>query len=247
MHGIMQILQLRVMAPLKRLIGAVAKKKRADDSATVTSAEGGVDIFVRDNLFKNVSKGVFVEVGAAQPDFLSISMLFRSMGWRIIAVEPNPAFCELHRKKGYEILEYACGERDADNVNFTVVDSHNVAYEKGNVTYESFSSLEIKDEYRKLYESTKINFDSKTIKVKLRRLDTILATHAAEIDHIDILSVDTEGWEIEVVKGLNLDKYKPKVMVIENLFNSEEYRSFMDKRGYILWRQIPPNDIYIRK
>lgn len=209
-----------------------------------TQAEGDVDRIIHKRFFAGRDSGrVFVDVGAARPDYLSISALFRSLGWRIIAIEPNPAFCELHKKKGYEVLQYACGDSDEDNVDFMVVDSHGDEYEKGQVSYESFSSLGIKDSYQAL----KKDLDTKTIKVNLRRLDTILETHAPEINHIDILSVDVEGWELEVLGGLSIEKYKPQVMVIENLLNEKKYREYMKAISYILWRYIPPNDVYIRK
>ena len=91
------------------------------------------------------------------------------------------------------------------------------------------------------------DLDKRTIKVNLRRLDTILKRHAPEIDHIDILSVDVEGWELEVLAGLNTAKYRPKVMIIENLLQDSKYRSYMEGLSYLLWGTIAPNDIYVSK
>jgi hypothetical protein len=58
------------------------------------------------------------------------------------------------------------------------------------------------------------------------------------------LSVDVEGWELEVLDGLDLEKYRPRVMVIENLFRDRKYRAYMRAKGYTLWRCLRPNDIY---
>jgi hypothetical protein len=101
-------------------------------------AEGDVDKVVQRRFFRNQNAGVFVDVGAANPDYLSVSALYRALGWRIIAIEPNPAFCAMHHKRGHEILQYACGERDEDGVDFCVVDSHGERYQNGQVSYESF-------------------------------------------------------------------------------------------------------------
>jgi len=205
-------------------------------------AEGNVDKIVRRRFFPGVGHGrVFVDVGAAGPDYLSIGALFRSIGWRVIAIEPNPVYCEAHRARGHEIYEYACGARDEDNVDFVVVNSHGAEYERGRVSYESFSSLAVKESYAAL----KGNLDRKTIKVNLRRLDTVLRAHAPDIDRIDILSVDVEGWELEVLDGLSMSRYRPRVMIIENLFDDEKYRSYMKTLEYVLWRTIPPNEVYV--
>jgi|SRR5271165_4306535 len=206
----------------------------------VSRAEGDVDRIVQQRFFPEQTSGILVEVGAARPDYLSISARYRSSGWTVIAIEPNPAFCELHRGRGFEVLEYACGDHDEDGVDFCVVNSHGTQYENGEVSYESLSSLAIKDAYAK----TASSLDVSKIKVNLRRLDTILTTHAPDVQQIDILSVDVEGWELEVLEGLNLEKYRPRVMVIENLFRDRKYRAYMEARGYSLWRCLRPNDIY---
>ena len=208
----------------------------------INKAEGNVDQIIQRRFFPEQRSGIFVDIGAARPDYLSISALYRSMGWRVIAIEPNPAFCDLHRERGYEVLQYACGDHDEDNVDFFVVDSHGAQYANGEVSYESFSSLGIKDSYAAL----KHNLDKRKIQVNLRRLDTILKTHAPDVEHVDILSVDVEGWELEVLRGLSTEKYRSQVMVIENLFNAREYRDYMKSIGYILWRRVRPNDVYVR-
>ena len=207
-------------------------------------AEGNVDQIISQRFFPEHESGkVFVDVGAARPDYLSISAMFRLKGWRILAIEPNPEFCKLYKERGYDVLEYACGDHDDDDVDFSVVDLHGAAYENGQVSYESFSSLTIKDSVKALGKG--LELDVKTIRVRLRRLDTILESVVPKINRIDILSVDTEGWELEVLSGLSLAKYRPTVMVIENLFNAKEYRAYMKDNGYILWRRIRPNDVYV--
>ena len=39
---------------------------------------------------------------------------------------------------------------------------------------------------------------------------------------IDFLSIDVEGHEYEVIKGLNLKKYKPRILLIEFLNEKED-------------------------
>jgi FkbM family methyltransferase len=206
-----------------------------------TRGEGGIDQMVYERFFSETSAGVFVDVGAARPDFLSMSALYRARGWRVIAIEPNPSFCQAHRAAGYEVLEYACSNRDEDNVDFEVVDSHGKAYKDGSVSFESFSALAIKPSYRAL----QADLDVKRIKVNVRRLDTLLAEHAPDVVQLDILSFDVEGWELEVLDGLSFERYKPHVVIVEKLFNEAAYRRALRTRGYVLWRRRAPNDVYV--
>ena len=221
----------------------VVGKARAEASQgkPKTHGEGEVDQIVRDHFFPRVPAGVFVDVGAARPDFLSMSSLYRSLGWRVIAIEPNPVFCQAHRAAGHEVLEYACSNHDEDAVDFEVVDSHGAPYEGGAVSFESFSALEIKDSYRTIRD----DLDVRRIKVNVRRLDTILAEHAPEVKRLDIVSVDVEGWELEVLEGLSFHRYQPTVLIVENLFSDDSYRRVMEDRGYALWRRVDPNDVYV--
>lgn len=205
-------------------------------------AEGNLDRMIQERFFQTGNTGIFVDVGAAHPEYLSNSALFRSLGWRIVSIEPNPAFCDLYRQKGFEVLQYACGDHDEDHVSFSVVDSHETPYADGTVSYESFSSLQVKDTYRAL----KPNLDEKQIQVDMRRLDTILKTHAPDVSCIDILSIDVEGWELEVLEGLSLERFRPRVMLIENLLDARSYRQRLSDLGYLLWRRLPPNDVYVR-
>jgi FkbM family methyltransferase len=205
-------------------------------------AEGGVDRLVYEEFFAGITDGVLVDVGAAGPELLSVSALFRDLGWRAIAVEPNPVFCQTWRDAGLEVLEYACSDRDQDDVPFEVVDSHGTVYEGAPVSFESMSSLKIKDTYRTVHAEP----DVRTIRVNVRRLDTLLAEHAPDVERLDMVLVDVEGWELEVLDGLSFERYRPKVLIVENLFAEAAYRDAMVGRGYTLWRHVWPNDVYVK-
>lgn len=210
------------------------------------AAEMDVDREVRETFFKDKKEpGVFVEIGAARPDYLSVSASFRKLGWKVISVEPNPEFCKLHRDLGYEVHEYACSDADLDDVEFFVVDSKGAEYQGGNVSFESFSSLGIQNEFSELYDTVKNNTQVRKIPVKVRRLDTILAEHEPDVKTVDIVAVDVEGWELSVMRGFSIEKFQPRVIILENLFKKDEYVDYMRSRGYGLWKRLEPNDVYV--
>jgi FkbM family methyltransferase len=206
-----------------------------------STTEGGVDLLVRTRFFPAQADGAMIEVGAANPDYLSLGALYRSMGWTVLSIEPNPDVCALHRARGNNVLQYACGDRDQDNVEFTIVDSHGAAYEGGSVSFESFSSLSIKDDYA---QKLPVGVGIRKVTVDLRRLDTLLDQHAPTISRIDLLAIDVEGWELEVLDGLTFERFRPQVVIVENLFNDKTYRRYMANLGYGLWRRVAPNDVY---
>lgn len=210
------------------------------------TAEHDVDLLVQQAFFAGSVRGVLVEVGAARPDYLSIGASFRALGWKVISIEPNPDFCAAHRSLGHNVLEYAASDEEADDASFSVVHLKGADYLNGTVSFEGFSSLGIKGKFAALYETMKSMSEVKTIPVKVRKLDTILATHEPDLQTIDVLAIDVEGWELNVMRGLSVNRYQPKVVILENLFDEAGHVSFMSERGYKRWRRLDPNDVYIR-
>lgn len=207
-------------------------------------AEKDVDSAVYNEFFLNQHSGVLLEIGAARPDYLSIGDWFRNKGWRVISIEPNPAFASKHRELGHEIYEYACADADKDDVDFVIAEGKNLEYLGESVTAESFSSLGIRGEYKDLFSQLQEKFALRNIKVKVRRLDTILS-HLKNITKIDVIAVDVEGWELECLRGFSFGALAPKVAIIENLFHDPRYVDFMKSCGYELWRVLEPNDVYV--
>ena len=199
-------------------------------------SEGDVDKLVKARFFPD-SKGLMVDIGAARPDYISTSAHFRLHGWTVLSIEPNPIYDEHYERLDIERIPYAVGGHDEDNVDFTIVNSHETEYEGGNVTFESFSSFSIKEKYANL----KSDLDVTTIKVNMRMVDSILQERG--IEAVDIVSVDVEGWELEALSGLTI--CRPKVLIVENLFYERSYKAFMGSRGYTMWRRVYPNEVYV--
>ena len=198
-------------------------------------AEFETDRIVYDTYFQG-KVGCSVEVGCADPYLYSMSMLFREKGWRCIGVEPNPKFVQKHIDLGHEIYPYAATESHVGVSDFDLVDTPS-----GPFTYESFSSLKVKPEYNKKYGVVCIE---EVIQVNCKPLDLIL--QEAGVESIDFLAIDTEGWELEVMRGFSADKYKPEVILLENYFHSQIYTDHMKSIGYMLDQTIEYNYIYIR-
>ena len=208
------------------------------------AAEFNLDNILFDTFYKNDAEGierVIIEIGAATPTFFSFSELFRTKGWKVISVEPNPIFCDTHRERGYEIYQFACGEKDEDQVDFYAVKS-----DHEHISYEAFSSLGMNENFKNMYLGWGPTSTVETLKVNVRKLDTILTTFEPTVKKVDIISVDVEGWEIPVMMGFNTEIYQPDIVVLENLFDLEQYRNYMNSIDYSVWRKFTHNEVYIR-
>jgi FkbM family methyltransferase len=192
----------------------------------------GTDRYLREVHFPDYNtRGVIVEIGAGFPDRISVSAHFRESGWRVVGIEPNPDFCKLFQERGYEIYNYACADYESDDVDFVVVDvnwglSHSALCPRHIETAHLLAA----------------NIPMKTIKVKVRTLDTVL--DIANVPVIDVLSVDVEGWELDVMRGFSLQRRKPRLVVMENMLKDPAYEPYMQERGYRLLHKTQHNDVF---
>ncbi|MCT0214612.1 FkbM family methyltransferase [Synechococcus sp. CS-1326] len=182
------------------------------------------------------------------PDYLSLGNSFRKCGWRVISIEPNPIFAEKHRERGHEIHEFACGESDCEDVPFTLAQARSLGskYRGGDISYESFSSLGIRGKFKKLFDTMANRFTTREIRVRQRRLDTILGAIDG-LSEVDILCIDTEGWELECLKGFSFERFHPKALIIEDLFGLTEVDDLLGSHGYVRWQRLSPNNIYVQR
>lgn len=105
-------------------------------------------------------------------------------------------------------------------------------------------------------ETSNIKYDYKTedIKVKTRALKNVFKEE--NITEIDYMSIDVEGHELQVIKGIDFTEVKVKVLTIENNFGGssdesnygdDEIRNIMFDNDYILWgRIVGLDDIYVK-
>jgi len=85
----------------------------------------------------------------------------------------------------------------------------------------------------------------KSINVKTETLTNILNQEGVE--NVDFLSIDVEGTELEVLKGIDLQIFRPKLILLEDKHFYLTKHRFLKKNGYILVQRLNRNCWYIRK
>lgn len=163
-------------------------------------------MFYSDNSVDNIISphlpafGYAVDVGANDGIFHSNTKHFEDKGWIVMCIEPNPRLEDAGRKNRKLWRRIACGRNREDNREFTIV---------GQYPHASFSGMHI-NEYPPA-QGTVIS--GETISVRVETLDSIL--ESSGFPRLDLLSIDAEGHEVEILKGINLNVWKPKIIVAE--------------------------------
>jgi FkbM family methyltransferase len=180
-------------------------------------------------------KGVFLDVGAFDPIQISNSHHFYLNNWDVYAFEANTNLIPKLKKFRKNVYNYAIYDIDKPEVIFNIVES--------NGWTAGFSSIELNKDYEKIFPCN--NKKITQIKVPQKTLNTILDTEI-KINSIDILSIDVEGGELNVLKGLSLVKYQPKVILVKNVTHDKNIRTYLQNFGYKIDIINNYNEFYIK-
>jgi FkbM family methyltransferase len=196
-----------------------------------------MDKILRDYFPDYHYKGVFLDVGAFEPIRISNSYHFEINGWDVFCFEANTDGIPYLQEYRKHVFNYAIYDEDKEMVEFNIVTS--------NGWTAGFSAVELSQEIADIFYCEKKEI--KKITVAQRTLNTILSQEITLIRPIDILKIDVEGGELKVLNGIDLDKYKPRIVLLENITNSVEIPNYLEKYGYVLDKHIYYNQFFIRK
>lgn len=145
-----------------------------------------------------VEKGRYVDVGAHDPDYSSVTRLFYEHGWRGINIEPVPEmFAKLVARRPEDRNIQALAGDAAGSAAFFEVRSSGLS------TMDPAHAQELRDQ-----GWTVVEHDMPVV-----TLDSVLEDEPQGPLHF--LKVDVEGAEATVLGGLDLAKWRPWILVIE--------------------------------
>jgi FkbM family methyltransferase len=212
----------------------VKKVQLVRSSEVVDSfSQYGEDLVI-DSLLGNVERGIYIDVGANDPRHCSNTYRFYKKGWSGVNIEPQPLLF-----KRFE------AERPHDinlNLGIASIRSELKFYELDSDKLSTFDyNLAIKNGER---------FSSKIIKefmVSVRTLSDVLNQCFPTGQEISFFSIDTEGFDLEVLKGNDWTRFKPKLIVIELGDDQLEIDRYLTELGYFLVYMNGTNGIFFLK
>ena len=179
------------------------------------------------NFFDRKTAGVFVEVGANDPVAGSQTWLLEQNGWHGVLIEPQSALGERLRqqRKRSQVFQFACSNPANEGEMDLLLAAQDGA-----------STL------RKQRDTHGTEFIG-TERVRVTTLDKVLAS--AGVEKIDFLSLDVEGHEVEVMQGLDFERFKPALILIEDGVRDLSKHRYLKSRGYKLVKRTSLNNWYV--
>lgn len=171
-------------------------------------------------------KGYFVEVGANDPRERSQTWLLEQSGWTGVLIEPQPDLAaELRARRSSKVFAFACSSPE------------NAGRELPLHVAGPLSSL---DRRRMAPGAT----PERIINVPIRTLDSILA-EAGTPTNFDFLSIDVEGHEIEVLRGFDIARWRPQLVLLEDHVADLSKHRYLIAAGYRIIRRYENNGWYV--
>lgn len=212
----------------------VARLVEFDDPLVVRSySENGEDVVITDLLNKlGISRPYYVDLGVCHPVIRNNTYMLYEMGFRDgILIEPNLDMCELAKEYRDDNIIVPMGAGDGDGGSMKYYMHHIKSY-RGHNTF--------------LYEEALAQgFADNYIEVPVKNINDIMEDYCDRVP--DLLDIDTEGMDAKLLKSIDVDKFRIKVICAEEEYsgNTSKLRQILRGKGYTHYMSVGLNGIYI--
>jgi FkbM family methyltransferase len=222
----------------------------------------GQDMFLNRWFFKNRGPGFFIDVGAFDGILGSNTSYFeKHLQWKGIAFEPNPSAFEVLRATRSCRLIQGCAYHQDGQVPFLALSereqregtklrpprsllsmvfdsSHGGAMLSGIPGH--MDQLQWVERIRKPMKLNQI-----LATVPCHRIDTVLNDCGVKI--VDYLSIDTEGAELEVLRGIDFESVQVNIIGVEHTHTFSEVYDLLTTSGFEYQGLLFFDEIFVHK
>jgi hypothetical protein len=185
----------------------------------------GQDIWVTETAMPGLRNGYFLDVGSGDGTFGSNTKALEERGWKGICVDPFPTHMDGRTCQMFKEVVYSeAGKRM----------TFNMAGELGGLT-ETLGEWKVSAE-----KAPKVEFTTVT-------LGDIL-TRASAPQHIDYMSLDIEGAELEALCAFPFDRYQIGALDVEHNYEEPkrgQMEELMKSHGYVKVHSWMQDDFYM--
>ena len=176
---------------------------------------------------------VVVDVGANDGLYSSNSYPFIKRGWRAILIEPDPSTFAKASKRHV-------GNRQVTTLNLACSDEAGALplILSGEADGGSHSALDSTGGHAPAGKPA-----TNSVMVKVELLEKVLDQQQVPLN-FGLLSVDTEGHDYRVIRGLNLSRYRPRVIITERYENDAINLEQLRQHGYQLQHTLEYDTIW---
>jgi FkbM family methyltransferase len=212
-----------------------------------TYSQCGEDVIVSYLLSSlGIKKPTYLDIGTCHPIAANNTYLLYTQGHRGVCIEANPTLMpEIQKARSGDIcLNVGIGIDEKAELDFYIFS--NPVVSTCNIWISTFSNEEAekRKQHYKLHD---------IVKVSQTTINCIIRKYFDK--HPNFVSIDVEGLDIEILKSLDFNQYRPEIFCVETVSFSEnsvkeketEIINFMNEQGYLLYGDTYLNSIFVDK
>jgi hypothetical protein len=183
-----------------------------------------------------VVKPSYLDIGAWEPIKSNNTYLFYRRGGRGVLVEPNPARTPaLHQKRSGDIvIEGGIGLDDTPFLDYYMLEEEQLnTFDKEQVEKLAKDGVALKG----------------VVKMPMFPINRVMVEHFGGVAP-DFMSIDVEGLDLAILKTLDFDRFRPKVICAETIItftlkHNTAVPEFLATKGYVVRGGTYPNMLFV--
>ncbi|WP_443937986.1 FkbM family methyltransferase [Pedobacter sp. MW01-1-1] len=201
-------------------------------------SQNGQDFIIDQEIFDKQRDGYFVEIGAHDGIKYSNTYFFeKERGWKGICIEANPKiYPSLVKNRNCYTLN-TCISTTAKIEDFLCLPGK---LEMLSGLTSQFSKSHLSRIER---EMLKHNETSENLSIECLTFGEVIERF--KVQHIDYLSIDTEGSELSILKSIDFNKISISVISAENTYKNSENSEYLKLHGYKKIARVGEDDIFM--
>ncbi|WP_084516008.1 FkbM family methyltransferase [Desulfovibrio cuneatus] len=197
-------------------------------------SQRGQDWFLDTVVFPGKQHGFFLDIGGNHPLDINNTLFFERAGWTGLAFEPQSALCELWKtERTTPCFPFLLGEEEKE-VSFVQVVEDDWRHALSGVQSDT------------LLAQLDNNCKTETLVLKQVRLANVLQEHG--ITEVDFISLDVEGHELQVLRGIDFSKVHIKCIILENdlsKYGDDAVRNFLFNKNFKHIARLCGDDVFV--
>lgn len=200
-----------------------------------SNCKSGIDVFLNDTIFHGKQDGIYLEAGANDGVYDSITYSYEQIGWTGILVEPlQELFVKCYKNRSHKNSFFNCclGAREENGTITVPLDNYDNA------------SLVMSDMHKKQLAHDGYGMQYCLLKTFICPFSNIVKE--AGVNHIDLCVIDVEGFENSVLTGIINSNVLPSVIVVEHDWSDKEELRNILASHYDLLKEFEHDFVFVK-